>query len=41
MKNRFDNKDKRIAIPQLVGPTGLVTKKIPLRAKLCIPKWMN
>ena len=38
MKNRFDGKDKRIAIPAPVGPTGLVTKKIPLEGKAVYTK---
>ena len=38
MKNRFDGKDKRIAIPAPVGPMGLVTKKIPLEGKAVYTK---
>ena len=38
MKNRFDGKDRRIAVPAPVGPTGLVTKKIPLEGKAVYTK---
>ena len=38
MKNRFDGKDRRINIPLPVGPTGLVTKKIPLEGKAVYTK---